>query len=278
MYSVGKPVIAQAVAVLVERGLIAMDEPMARHWPSFTTDTTYGGAFPHVRAAGVPGDPTGRGVGGLDLLCAACAARRRSGRRARSRPSTPSPTDTCWVNSYAGLTGPPAQFVAEEIAAPLGLDFGFGLGPAAIARCADLEYDAPDWPVRNIGEPESVRARAVANPAGARDLAVVNSELWRSASIPAVNLHATAVSSRASISSPGRQAARSALRSSRLDLFIGTTSVGSGVQLEPDGSWEWVEWRQSRVADPRGGGDRVCDPAVGRSCLDRSRPVGGGDS
>ena len=40
VYSVGKPVIALAVLMLVERGRIALDDPMTRHWPSFGTDTT----------------------------------------------------------------------------------------------------------------------------------------------------------------------------------------------------------------------------------------------
>ena len=53
--------------------------------------------------------------------------------------------------------------MAEEIAGPFGLDFGFGLGPAAIARCAELEYDAPDWPVRERG-----RARFGHGPGGRR--------------------------------------------------------------------------------------------------------------
>ena len=33
VYSVGKPVIALAVLMLVERGLIVLDDPMGRHWP-----------------------------------------------------------------------------------------------------------------------------------------------------------------------------------------------------------------------------------------------------
>ena len=35
VYSVGKPLIALAVLVLVDRGLIGLDDPIARHWPEF---------------------------------------------------------------------------------------------------------------------------------------------------------------------------------------------------------------------------------------------------
>src|SRR3954464_12338492 len=35
VYSVGKPVIAYAVMILVRRGLIALEDSFARYWPSF---------------------------------------------------------------------------------------------------------------------------------------------------------------------------------------------------------------------------------------------------
>jgi hypothetical protein len=55
-----------------------------------------------------------------------------------------------------------------------------------------MEYAAPDWPVDTGGAPGSPRRDLVNNPAGARDLGVLNSDLWRRAEIPAVNGHGTA--------------------------------------------------------------------------------------
>src|SRR5688500_5667055 len=40
VYSVGKPVIALAVLLLVDRGLVGLDDPVARHWPRFTTEAS----------------------------------------------------------------------------------------------------------------------------------------------------------------------------------------------------------------------------------------------
>ena len=40
VYSVGKPVIALAVLLLAERGLIGLDDPIARHWPEFRAGAT----------------------------------------------------------------------------------------------------------------------------------------------------------------------------------------------------------------------------------------------
>ena len=243
VYSVGKPVIALALLILLERGLVALDDPVARHWPEFRADATLRHALTHT--AGLPAFPVKRPVeawADWDLLCADLAG---------ATPEWPPGTVPAeHALTYGHLIGeivrrvdgrPPARFVAEEIAGPYGCDFGFGLGTADIARCADLEYDAPDWPARNSGEPGSVRARAVENPPGARDVAVVNGDLWRSASIPAVNLHSTAMAIarlyRELMTRPvGATMATAQVEG--FDLFVGSRTVwGLGVQLEPDGSW-----------------------------------------
>jgi CubicO group peptidase (beta-lactamase class C family) len=244
VYSVGKPVIALAVLLLVERGLVALDDPMARHWPSFQTKASVRQVLTHTAA--LPAFPVPRDAsawGQWDVLCADLAA---------ATPEwEPGTVAAEHALTYGHLLGElvrrvdgraPARFVAEEIAGPFGLDFGFGLGAADRARCAELEYDAPDWPARMLGEPDSVHARAVANPPGARDLAVVNGELWRSASVPAVNLHATAMSVARFYAAlldgrlPGALMATAEF--SGMDLFVGSEVVwGLGVQIEPDGSW-----------------------------------------
>lgn len=242
VYSVGKPVIAVAVLILVERGLIALDDPVARHWASFRADTTVRQVLSHTSGLATFVVPRpAEAWAEWDLLCADLAA---------AEPEWPPGTVAAeHALTYGHLLGelvrrvdgrPPARFVAEEIAGPYGLDLGFGLGPAAVARCADLEYDAPDWPVRNTGEPGSLRARAVANPAGARDLAVVNSDLWRTATVPAVNLHATAMSLARFYRNllDGDLPNPAIAQFEGVDRFIGSNTVwGLGVQFEPDGTW-----------------------------------------
>src|SRR4051794_41332885 len=52
VYSAGKPVIALAALMLVERGLIGLDDPIGRHWPSFRTPATVRHALTHT--AGLP--------------------------------------------------------------------------------------------------------------------------------------------------------------------------------------------------------------------------------
>ena len=91
VYSVGKPVIALALLMLVERGLVALDDPMARHWPAFTTDATVRQVLD--AHAGLPVFPVTRPAeawADWDLLCADLAGAdagvaARHGRRPSTR-------------------------------------------------------------------------------------------------------------------------------------------------------------------------------------------------
>ena len=260
VYSVGKPVIALAVLLLVERGLIGLDDPVARHWPEFRSAATVRQALSHT--AGLPVFPVPRDASAWadwDLLCADLAA---------ATPEWPPGTVAAeHALTYGHLLGElvrrvdgrsPARFVAEEVAGPCGADLGFGLGPADAARCADLEH-AADRPVGG-GEPGSVRDRAVRNPAGARDVAVVNSALWRSASVPAVSLHATAAGVArfyAGLLTRPVGATMATPQFRGFDHFIGSETVWAlGVQIEPDGTWGM---------GGLGGNAGWADPARGRA-------------
>jgi CubicO group peptidase (beta-lactamase class C family) len=170
--------------------------------------------------------------------------------------------------------------VADEIARPWGLDLGFGLPAADRARCAELEYDAPDWPARMLGTPGSWHARAVSNPQGARDLAVVNGDLWRSAEVPAVNLHTTATAVARMYAgllaggaldghrllSPALVAELTGAQHAGEDLFLERHVVwGLGVQIEDDGTWGM---------GGLGGNAGWADPATGHAIAYVTRRLG----
>ncbi|WP_091647773.1 serine hydrolase domain-containing protein [Micromonospora pallida] len=194
VYSVGKPVAALCLLLLVDRGRLDLDDPVARHWPEFRTPATVRQVLTHT--AGLPVFPVPRptaALGDWALLAGDLAA---------AEPEwEPGTVAAEHALTYGHLVGelvrrvdgrPVGRFLAEEIAGPWRLDLGFGLDAADQQRCADLSYGTPDWPVTTVGVPGSLRARALGNPAGCRDLAVLNGPLWRGAEIPAVNLHATA--------------------------------------------------------------------------------------
>jgi CubicO group peptidase (beta-lactamase class C family) len=83
------------------------------------------------------------------------------------------------------------SFLRDEVCGPLGLDFAIGLSPIDQRRAVEITGLDEGFRAPVAGEPELYR-RAISNPPGARDAAVVNSQRWRAAEIPAINGHGTA--------------------------------------------------------------------------------------
>ena len=270
VYSVGKPVIAAALLILEQRGLVALPAPAATYWPSFQAPASVRDLLAHL--GGLPSFPRTRGADAWadwDLLCADLAA---------AAPEwEPGTVAAEHALTYGHLIGElvrridgraPAAFVADE----LGFDFGYALSDSDITRCAELEFDTPERPRLMLGEPGSVRARAVANPAGARDLAVVNSPLWRRATIPAVNLHATSMALAQFYAAilDGRLPALAVPVFTGYDHFIeNTVTWGYGVQIEPDGTWGM---------GGLGGNAGWADPATGLAVAYVTRRLGDFDA
>ncbi|GAA2661707.1 serine hydrolase domain-containing protein [Paractinoplanes durhamensis] len=242
VYSVGKPVMAAAVLQLVQRGRLKLSDPTVTYWPSFKAGASVRDLVAHLAA--LPSFPVARPVeawADWDLLCADLA---------EATPEwEPGTVAAEHALTYGHLLGEvirrvdgraPADYVAQEITGPLDLDLAFALSDEDIARCAELEFDSPDWPARMLGIPDSVHARAVSNPPGARDLAVVNSPLWRRAAVPAVNIHATATGIARFYAAilDGRLPDLAIPQYTGADLFLESeVTWGLGVQIEPDGTW-----------------------------------------
>ncbi|RKN28605.1 serine hydrolase domain-containing protein [Micromonospora musae] len=254
VYSVGKPVAALCLLVLVDRGRLDLDDPVAEHWPGFCTPATVRQVLTHT--AGLPAFPAPRpaeAVADWDLLCADLAAADPEwapGSVAGEHAWTYGHLVGELVRRVDGRT--PGRFLAEEIAGPWRLDLGFGLSAADQRRCAELRYGDPAWPDRVAGEPGSLRHRAVSNPAGGLDLAVLNSPLWRGSQVPAVNLHATATGlarlyagllaggtlDGAHLIGPELVAEATRVQYDGDDLVLGRRARWTlGMQWEEDGSW-----------------------------------------
>lgn len=197
-FSIGKAFIAFALLMLVDRGQLGLDEPVSRYWPEFTRNGKQRITVRQVLShqAGLPAFPRPRvaqAAAQWDLLV---------GDLADATPQWPAGTahaEHAWT--YGHLVGElirrvdgrgPGRFLREELAQPWDLDLALGLDEAAQRRAAELEYGDPNWARRIRGAPGSLRERAVANPAGWLELSVLNSPLWRSAEVPAANIHATA--------------------------------------------------------------------------------------
>ncbi|NUR52237.1 MAG: beta-lactamase family protein [Hamadaea sp.] len=244
-YSVSKPFAAYCLLLLVDRGRADLDDPVRRHWPEFESDATLRQVLAHT--AGLPMFPVTRTAEALrdwDLLCTDLAT---------ATPMwTPGEVAAEHALTYGHLIGELVRridgrslgpFLRQEVAEPWGLDLGFGLSPADEARCADLVYGDPDWPVTILGEPGSLKARALGNPLGCLDLAVLNGELWRGTEVPAVNLHATALGVAkfyAELMASTKEVVAEAIRVQHdgVDQVLDRKVCwGLGVQVDDDGSW-----------------------------------------
>ncbi|OZV80152.1 carboxylesterase [Micromonospora echinospora] len=254
VYSVGKPVAALCLLLLVDRGRLDLDDPVVRHWPQFRTPATVRQVLAHT--AGLPVFPVPRpapALGDWALLTGDLAAAEpewEPGTVAGEHALTYGHLVGELVRRVDGRTV--GRFLAEEIAGPWRLDLAFGLEPADQRRCADLSYGVPDWPVTTLGVPGSLRERALGNPVGCLDLAVLNSPLWRGAEIPAVNLHATATGLARLYDGLLAGGALDGVRLFAADLVAEATRVQYdgpdlllasrtrwtlGMQYEEDGSW-----------------------------------------
>ncbi|HEY4162467.1 MAG TPA: serine hydrolase domain-containing protein [Dongiaceae bacterium] len=195
VWSVTKGVVALAVAMLVERGKLAYDAPIAKVWPEFAANgkdaITLDLAMSHQ--AGLNGLSVPMGDAGLYAwfpyveALAAMAPLWEPGSRCAYH-----------AISYGHLAGEtmrradgrtPGRFIAEEIAGPLGVPFFVGLPESEDRRVAAIiagpktsdwltELKKGDYP-HSTSNPELVAERP-------------NDRAWRAAEIPGANGHATA--------------------------------------------------------------------------------------
>lgn len=193
-YSVTKPFAAVCLLLLADRGVVELDAPVATYWPELTAPTTVRQVLGHRSGLVVlDEDAPEEAFYDWDLMVSLIE---------RQRPVwEPGTAQGESALLYGHLVGELVRrtdgrslgrFLREEVCAPLGLDFHIGLGDAELARVADLTgYDEGFRSRGEEGRPE-LFGRALSNPPGALDPAVVNGERWRRAEVPALNGHGTA--------------------------------------------------------------------------------------
>jgi CubicO group peptidase (beta-lactamase class C family) len=244
-YSVTKPFAAVSALVLADRGDLDLDAPVQRYWPEFKAPATVRHVLSHQAGLVALDEPAPtEAFYDWSRLCDLLADQEP-----QWEPGT-GPGESALF--YGHLTGEivrridgrlPGRFLIEEICGPLGLDFHIGLGPAEQARVADLA-GLEDGAWQNPAGPELHR-RAISNPPGAFDPAVVNGTTWRAAEIPAVNGHGTArgaaglyaALASGDLLSPGLLAEATTAQCSGVDAVFGEpVSWGLGFAVD-DGSY-----------------------------------------
>ena len=193
-YSVSKPFAAICLLLLVQRGQVDLDAEVQRYWPEFGTPATLRQLLSHqvgVVALDSPAEP--------ELLYDwARLVDVLAGTSPRWESGTAIGENALF---YGHLIGEVVRrvdgrslgsFLRQEVCAPLGLDFVFGLAEGELGRVAELTGLTPEFRrSTSFGRP-ALYAEALLNPPGALDAAVVNSEEFRQAEIPAINGHGTA--------------------------------------------------------------------------------------
>lgn len=193
VWSTTKGVHATCYAMAVDRGLFSYDQPVADFWPEFAAEgkgaVTIGQLLSHQ--AGLCGFTTPASE--PDLVAEGAAARL-----AAQAPIWEPGSASGYHALAIGILGTELfrriegrsikQFVAEEIAGPLGVDFTVGLPAGQEQRCAEL-VPPPASPV----DPASFTAPQIAalgNPPLRAGFAM--SPEWRAADLASANGHATA--------------------------------------------------------------------------------------
>jgi CubicO group peptidase (beta-lactamase class C family) len=192
-YSVSKPFVAVCALLLVQRGELELDAAVQRYWPEFSATTTVRQILSHQSGVVALSEPAPTELFfDWDEMC-----RRLAAERPAWEPGTAIGESALF---YGHLVGELVRrvdgraigaFLRDEVTAPLGLDFAFGLSRADQARAVELTGLDESFRRPVPGEPELYQ-RAIANPPGARHGEVVNGARWRGAEIPAVNGHGTA--------------------------------------------------------------------------------------
>ena len=195
VYSTTKGVAAVAAAILADRGALDVARPVAHYWPEFAQagkdQITVHQLLTHEAGlVGIDEELPDGAVLDWDRMIAALE---------RQTPLWPPGQGLGYhAITYGWLVGEVirridgrtcGEFVRDEIAAPLGVDFYIGLPASEDPRTAEL-IPAPGSDGLAI-PPEGLAAKALglASPRLAGD---VNSRAWRAAELPAANGHANA--------------------------------------------------------------------------------------
>ena len=196
VWSSTKTITSLAALMLVDRGELDVDAPVARYWPQFAAAGKQDVLVRHVMSHS-------SGVSGLDQPAAAEDLydwETATSRYAAQAPWWPPGTASGYhALNYGHLVGelvrrisgkPLKQFVAEEMAGPLGADFQIGAAESDWDRIADV-VPPPPLPFDFAAlDPASPAVRTLTGPLIAADVA--NTPGWRRADIGAANGHGNA--------------------------------------------------------------------------------------
>jgi CubicO group peptidase (beta-lactamase class C family) len=203
-YSVGKAFLALCALQLVDDGLIALDDPIARVWPEFAARDKDAATLRHAlcHRAAVPAirEPlTNDDLWHWDRMTAALAA---------TEPWwEPGTRHAYHTNTYGHLVGEVIRRVSGEpvrqrlaaLTGPLGADVHVGVPAGEDGRTARVVFVAgggdggvPLVDLSGLEGDQLMEMLSYFNPPGYSSMGVVNTDEWRAADVPSTNGHGTA--------------------------------------------------------------------------------------
>ncbi|EXJ66616.1 beta-lactamase [Cladophialophora psammophila CBS 110553] len=194
LFSTTKTIAALAVLLLVDRGVLRVNDKVSKYWPDFAANGKQDIEIRHIlsHTSGVAGFDTPLTVEDI------CDSPKVTALLAAQAPWWKPGTASGYHSFSQGyliaelvrrVTGKSlTQFITEDIAAPLGADFQLGCLDKDEDRRSDVIPPPPAGPPPL--DPASIGFRVVTNPPMRADFA--NSELFRKAEIGAGNGHSNA--------------------------------------------------------------------------------------
>ena len=197
VWSSTKTVTSLAALMLVDRGELDVDQPVAKYWPEFAANGKQDVLVRHLMSHT-------SGVSGLDQPVAVevlydweQATSRMAAQAPWWEPGTASGYHALNHGHLVGeivrrITGQSLkQFVAEEIAGPLGADFQIGAAESDWGRIAPV-VPPPPLPIDLAGARAWTARRSRRSPGRSRCADDANTPGWRRADIGAANGHGNA--------------------------------------------------------------------------------------